>query len=108
VGTSVQDCIRADIVEHLAGETAMLLSLNIAGMSFSGGKSLLVQPDCVSPIQPTSEASLVTPHQSYWSVGIKPEHLCPSSEPTLILIPNDESLTSMMNPSEGISGMPFD
>ncbi len=25
--------------DHMAGETAMLLSLNIAGMSFSGGES---------------------------------------------------------------------
>jgi alpha 1,3-glucosidase len=41
---------KADIVEHLAGETAMLLSLNIAGMSFSGGTfSDLTKPPADEP-----------------------------------------------------------
>lgn len=29
-------------VEHMAGETSMLLSLNICGMTFCGGKSALM------------------------------------------------------------------
>jgi hypothetical protein len=37
VSNSSQSDGKADEIEHLAGETAMLLSLNIAGMSFSGG-----------------------------------------------------------------------
>lgn len=81
----------------------MLLSLNIAGMSFSGGEFSVFTSSLLMK-QPTSVDSLVILHQNCWYDGIKPEPSCHSSEPMRTSIPSDENRTSSMNLLGGILG----
>jgi alpha 1,3-glucosidase len=88
-------------LEHMAGQTAMLLSLNMCGMTFVGGKDgpLAKTSWCYANFnlsQLTSEGSLETQTSRCSSDGTKLERLCPSSVLMPISTLSDESPTSMM------------
>jgi len=75
----------------------MLLSLNIAGMSFSGGTFSNLSRSLLLMTQPMLVDSLVIPHRNSWYDGIKPAPSCHSSEPTRTSILKGENRISLMN-----------
>jgi hypothetical protein len=103
VSTADSFATKADhgITDHMAGETSMLLSLNICGMTFCGGKfqsgEHLLRRLIHSLPQPTSAASSATQPRRCLSDGTKPAHSCHSSEHTRISIPSVESHTCTTN-----------